>query len=351
MLCSRQLQCKVPCWLCHQFLLVLLVFHGGGSGSWGGLGVGVRGRGQGTFQPPCHVLHYHMVLRPKGTSHNEGVREQKSHLFFNFFSSTDNSATNLESTISVFSISLLHLIQRIEVFRGSTKTQNESDWQNLLWVRCREAELPNLCSCWWYSRRTDFLGQLVQKCLDKFCKTKQIWSNIFVESLVLFQCVLGRISDANLHLVLQPSFPARLCARMSQIPPTEPACISQEAGCPEAVFAHRFRANTTCTLILWPEVSKWTGTYRANDPRTGMTLKLSLGVRPLANWRDLTPSNLCAREILWGRGLATDLPIRVFGSGGSIRCVRNRLHFCVQRWVVRQLGRHFCGSNFVRRGG
>ncbi len=32
------------------------------------------GRGQGTFHPPCHILHYHMVLRPKGTSHNEGTR-------------------------------------------------------------------------------------------------------------------------------------------------------------------------------------------------------------------------------------------------------------------------------------
>ena len=27
--------------------------------------------GQGTFYPPCHMLHYHMVLRPKGTSHND----------------------------------------------------------------------------------------------------------------------------------------------------------------------------------------------------------------------------------------------------------------------------------------
>ncbi len=35
-------------------------------------GSGVKGgRGQGTFHPPCHVLHYHMVLCPKGTSHNE----------------------------------------------------------------------------------------------------------------------------------------------------------------------------------------------------------------------------------------------------------------------------------------
>ncbi len=39
--------------------------------SWGvGEGEGVRGRGQGTFHPPCHKLHYHMVLRPEGTSHN-----------------------------------------------------------------------------------------------------------------------------------------------------------------------------------------------------------------------------------------------------------------------------------------
>ncbi len=28
------------------------------------------GRGQGTFYPPCHILHYHIVLRPEGTSHN-----------------------------------------------------------------------------------------------------------------------------------------------------------------------------------------------------------------------------------------------------------------------------------------
>ncbi len=26
---------------------------------------GVKGEGQGIFHPPCHVLHYHMVLRPK----------------------------------------------------------------------------------------------------------------------------------------------------------------------------------------------------------------------------------------------------------------------------------------------
>ncbi len=27
--------------------------------------------GQGTIHPPCQVLHYHMVLCPKGTSHND----------------------------------------------------------------------------------------------------------------------------------------------------------------------------------------------------------------------------------------------------------------------------------------
>ncbi len=42
-------------------------------GDWwgvGGGGGGLRGRGQGTFHPPCHVLHDHMALRPKMTSHN-----------------------------------------------------------------------------------------------------------------------------------------------------------------------------------------------------------------------------------------------------------------------------------------
>ncbi len=42
---------------------------GGGSGGGGG---SLRGEGgQGTLQSSCHILHYHMVLRPKGTSHNE----------------------------------------------------------------------------------------------------------------------------------------------------------------------------------------------------------------------------------------------------------------------------------------
>ncbi len=80
--CSRQLQCEVPCWQCHRYLLVLLVFPGGieqwggglaGRGRGGGEGVRRRGRGQGTFHPTCHTLHYHVALRPKGTSHNNAV--------------------------------------------------------------------------------------------------------------------------------------------------------------------------------------------------------------------------------------------------------------------------------------
>ncbi len=69
--------------------VILLAVHGG---SWGGSGQGgvwlggsgqggvwlggggglARGvQGQGTFKSSCHILHYHMVLRPKGTSHNK----------------------------------------------------------------------------------------------------------------------------------------------------------------------------------------------------------------------------------------------------------------------------------------
>ncbi len=50
---------------------------GHGGFVWGrgvrGRGGGLGGRGQGTFHPPCHVLHYHMVLRPEGTSHNKAA--------------------------------------------------------------------------------------------------------------------------------------------------------------------------------------------------------------------------------------------------------------------------------------
>ncbi len=81
--CSRQLQCEVSCSVSDVINYSLsslsstshAVPRGGGSGRRGGLGGGGgglgRGRGQGTFHPPCHLLHYHMVLRPKGTSHNK----------------------------------------------------------------------------------------------------------------------------------------------------------------------------------------------------------------------------------------------------------------------------------------
>ncbi len=42
----------------------------GESGQGALAGGGGFHRGQGTFWSSCHVLHYHMVLRPKGTSHN-----------------------------------------------------------------------------------------------------------------------------------------------------------------------------------------------------------------------------------------------------------------------------------------
>ena len=56
---------------CHRKGLMV-----GGRGSLaGGVQQGegglAGGGGQGTFQSSYHILHYHMVLRPKGTSHNE----------------------------------------------------------------------------------------------------------------------------------------------------------------------------------------------------------------------------------------------------------------------------------------
>ncbi len=49
---------------------------GEGVGGWG-RGLGRRG-GQGTFHPPCHILHCHIVFRPKGTSHNNGSHNHES---------------------------------------------------------------------------------------------------------------------------------------------------------------------------------------------------------------------------------------------------------------------------------
>ncbi len=41
-----------------------------GRGRGGGGGGGLGGGGQGTFPSTCHILHYHTVHRPEGTSHN-----------------------------------------------------------------------------------------------------------------------------------------------------------------------------------------------------------------------------------------------------------------------------------------
>ncbi len=63
---------------------------GGGlraGGSWGGgfrggrVGEGERGlggRGQGTFQPPCHILHYHMVFALKGLRTTKGQMKRSN---------------------------------------------------------------------------------------------------------------------------------------------------------------------------------------------------------------------------------------------------------------------------------
>ncbi len=63
--CSRQLQCEVPCTV-QQPLQVTILLKWGGGGGRGGLGGGWGLGGQGTFHPPCHIQHYHMVLALKG---------------------------------------------------------------------------------------------------------------------------------------------------------------------------------------------------------------------------------------------------------------------------------------------
>ncbi len=54
----------LPCPPCLPPVMLSVYVWGSGCG-------GLRGRGQGTFHPPCHILHDHMVLRPEGTSHNK----------------------------------------------------------------------------------------------------------------------------------------------------------------------------------------------------------------------------------------------------------------------------------------
>ncbi len=82
---SRQLQCEVPCDVGNVIDSSLsslsstghAVHRGGGPASGRGEGglVGegglAGGGGQDIFQSSCHILHYHMVLCPKGTSHNQ----------------------------------------------------------------------------------------------------------------------------------------------------------------------------------------------------------------------------------------------------------------------------------------
>ncbi len=93
--CSRQLQCEVSCsisdvmnsalfinssWSSLSLTSHAVFWAGGGlamGGVWllggptGGRRGPIGGRGQGTFWSSCHILHYHMVLHPKGTSHNK----------------------------------------------------------------------------------------------------------------------------------------------------------------------------------------------------------------------------------------------------------------------------------------
>ncbi len=97
-LSSRQLQCEVPCGIGNVINPSLFInsslsslsstshaVHKGGPTSKGvlppagGEGGPMGGGGQGTFQSSCHILHYHTVLCPKGTSHNhEGPRQTQT---------------------------------------------------------------------------------------------------------------------------------------------------------------------------------------------------------------------------------------------------------------------------------
>ncbi len=49
--------------------------QGEGDLAWGGGGGSGRGEGAGDISVQLPLLHYHMVLRPEGTSHNNGLPE------------------------------------------------------------------------------------------------------------------------------------------------------------------------------------------------------------------------------------------------------------------------------------
>ncbi len=72
----------------------------GGRGVPQGGGGSHRGRGQGTFWSSCHILHYHVVLRPEGTSHNyKNTFQGKTYSnVFNCFTSIPAKVVNISKT-------------------------------------------------------------------------------------------------------------------------------------------------------------------------------------------------------------------------------------------------------------
>ena len=85
--CSRQLQCEVPCGVGNVINSSLFIKSSLSSLSStshavhrGGLATG----GQGIFQSSCHILHHHMVLCPKGTSHNQSGLTHDNHTHTSF---------------------------------------------------------------------------------------------------------------------------------------------------------------------------------------------------------------------------------------------------------------------------
>ncbi len=94
--CSRQLQCEVPCSVGNVLNSSLFINSslsslpstshtaccpGGGGSTTGGSTTGGGVWPEGIFHSSCHTLHYHMVLRPKGTSHNQLTQRTQDHRF------------------------------------------------------------------------------------------------------------------------------------------------------------------------------------------------------------------------------------------------------------------------------